>query len=79
MSIVKSMLSALFGAAIKSGHIRSIDDPITQYAPQLAGRAYDEVTVRNLLQIVWSALPKPTGKAVVRDYDVFAAVSAALR
>jgi hypothetical protein len=24
------------GAAIKSGHIRSIDDPITQYAPQLA-------------------------------------------
>ena len=33
MSIVKSMLSALFGAAIKSGHIRSIDDPITRYAP----------------------------------------------
>ena len=51
MSIVKSMLSALFGAAIKSGHIRSIDDPITQYAPQLAGGAYDEVTVRNLLQM----------------------------
>ena len=34
-----------------SGHIRSIDDPITQYAPQLAGGAYDEVTVRNLLQM----------------------------
>ena len=51
MSIVKSMLSALFGAAIKSGHIRDIDDPTTQYAPQLSGSAYDGVTVRNLLQM----------------------------
>ncbi|HMF10588.1 MAG TPA: serine hydrolase, partial [Thermoanaerobaculia bacterium] len=28
---------------------------------------------------VWSALPKPTGKATVRDNDFFAAVSHALR
>jgi CubicO group peptidase (beta-lactamase class C family) len=29
--------------------------------------------------VVWSALPKPTGRATVRDNDVFAAVSQALR
>jgi CubicO group peptidase (beta-lactamase class C family) len=29
--------------------------------------------------VVWSALPKPTGKATVRDDDFFAAVSQALR
>ena len=29
--------------------------------------------------VVWSALPKPTGRATVRDNDFFAAVSRALR
>ena len=29
--------------------------------------------------VVWSALPKPTGRATVRDNDFFAAVSQALR
>jgi hypothetical protein len=34
---------------------------------------------QNLVIAVWSALPNPTGKAVVRDYDFFAAVSETLR
>lgn len=51
MSVVKSMTATLIGAAIKDGYIRSIDDPVTQYLPQLAGSAYDGVTVRNLLQM----------------------------
>ena len=51
MSVVKSILSALVGAAIQDSHIASIDDPVTTYLPQLEGSAYDGVTVRNALQM----------------------------
>jgi CubicO group peptidase (beta-lactamase class C family) len=51
MSIVKSVTAALIGAAIKDGHIRGIDDPITRYLAQLAGSAYEGVSVRHLLQM----------------------------
>jgi CubicO group peptidase (beta-lactamase class C family) len=51
MSMVKSMSSTLVGVAIKDGYIQSIDDPITNYLPALAGSAYEGVTVRNLLQM----------------------------
>jgi CubicO group peptidase (beta-lactamase class C family) len=51
MSMVKSMTASLIGAAIQDGHIKSLEDPITHYLPQLTGSAYDGVTVRNLLQM----------------------------
>jgi CubicO group peptidase (beta-lactamase class C family) len=51
MSVVKSITSTLVGAAIKDGHIQSIDDPVTKYLPTLAGSAYEGVTIRNLLQM----------------------------
>lgn len=51
MSVVKSITATLIGAAIKDGHIKSIDDPVTKYLPELAGSAYDGVSVRNLLQM----------------------------
>ena len=51
MSIVKSITATLIGAAVKDGHIRSIDDPLTRYLPQLSGSAYEGVSVRNLLQM----------------------------
>lgn len=51
MSVVKSITATLIGAAIKDGHIKSIDDPIINYLPQLKGSAYDGVSVRNLLQM----------------------------
>ncbi|MEO8052971.1 MAG: serine hydrolase [Acidobacteriota bacterium] len=51
MSMVKSITSTLIGAALKDGHIKSLDDPITAYLPQLSGSAYEQVTVRNLLQM----------------------------
>jgi CubicO group peptidase (beta-lactamase class C family) len=50
-SVVKSMTGALIGAAIKQGHIRSLDDPVTRYLPQLAGSGYEGTTVRNLVQM----------------------------
>ena len=48
-SVAKSVTSTLIGAAIKDGYIRSLDDPVTHYIPELAGSAYDGVSVRNLL------------------------------
>jgi CubicO group peptidase (beta-lactamase class C family) len=51
MSVVKSISAMLVGAAIRDGHIASIDDPVTDYLPLLRGSAYDGVSVRNLLQM----------------------------
>ncbi len=47
-SVAKSFTSTLLGAAIKDGYITSLDDPVTQYIPALAGSAYDGVSVRQL-------------------------------
>lgn len=46
-SVAKSFTSTLLGAAVKDGLI-SMDDPVTQYIPGLAGSAYEGVTVRQL-------------------------------
>ncbi len=48
-SVTKSITSTLVGAAIKDGKIKSIDDQVTSYIPELKGSAYDGVSVRNLL------------------------------
>ncbi|GGO59545.1 hypothetical protein SAMN05444398_109154 [Roseovarius pacificus] len=50
-SMAKSYLSALFGILLDEGAIGSIDVPVTEYAPQLAGSAYDGATIRNVLQM----------------------------
>jgi len=47
-SVAKSFTSTLLGAAIRDGFIKSLDDPVTQYIPGLAGSAYEGVTVRQL-------------------------------
>ncbi|HEV2363673.1 MAG TPA: serine hydrolase [Caulobacteraceae bacterium] len=48
-SVAKSVTSTLIGAAIKDGYIKSLDDPVTRYIPQLAGSAYDVVSIRDLI------------------------------
>ena len=48
-SVAKSFTSTLVGAAIRDGYIRSVDDPVTRYIPELAGSGYDGVTVAQLL------------------------------
>lgn len=50
-SIAKSYLSALFGTLVADGTIGSLDDPVTKYAPQLIGSAYDEASIRNVLNM----------------------------
>ncbi len=48
-SMAKSITSVLAGAAVKDGSIKSLDDPVTRYLPELQGGGYDGVTVRQLL------------------------------
>ena len=51
MSVVKSITATLVGAAIKDGHIKSIDDEVTEYVAELKGSAYEGVSVKQLLQM----------------------------
>jgi CubicO group peptidase (beta-lactamase class C family) len=48
-SVAKSFTSTLVGAAVKDGFIKSLDDKVTVYIPDLKGSAYDDVSVRQLL------------------------------
>lgn len=48
-SVAKSLTSTMVGAAIKDGHIKSLDDKVTQYIPEMKGSAYDDVTIAQLL------------------------------
>lgn len=50
-SVGKSFISALVGIAVHEGKIKSIDDQITAYAPELEGSGYDGVTIKNALQM----------------------------
>jgi hypothetical protein len=40
-SVAKSFVSALVGIAIQEGHIGSVDDPVTEYIPELEGQGMD--------------------------------------
>jgi len=50
-STAKSFVSTLVGIAIEEGSIRSIEDPVTDYLPELAVRdpRFDRITLRDLL------------------------------
>ncbi len=48
-SVAKSLTSTLVGAAIRDRFITSVADPVTRYIPELAGSAYDGVSVEQLL------------------------------
>jgi len=50
-SVAKSFTSALIGIAIQEGFIHSVNDPITEYLPELAERdaRFRDITIRDLL------------------------------
>lgn len=48
-SVAKSFTSTLVGAAIRDGAIKSLEDKVSQYIPDLRGSAYDNVSIRQLL------------------------------
>ncbi|PVX31560.1 6-aminohexanoate hydrolase [Sphingomonas pokkalii] len=50
-SMTKSITSLLVGCALADGKIKSIEDPITAYLPELKGGGYDGVTIRQILEM----------------------------
>lgn len=51
-SMAKSYTSALIGAAIADGHIKSVEEPITNYLTELKNKmGFDQVTIKHLLQM----------------------------
>ncbi|MET8427687.1 serine hydrolase [Nocardia sp. NPDC004860] len=51
MSVAKSFISALVGIALEEGHIKSIEEPISDYVPVQPGSAYDGVSIKDVLQM----------------------------
>lgn len=50
-SMAKSVVSAMLGIALEEGHIRSIEDLVTDYAPELVGTGYEGVRIKDALQM----------------------------
>lgn len=50
-SMAKSVTSILIGCAIDEGLIKSIEEPITNYIPELKKNGFDKVTIKHLLQM----------------------------
>jgi CubicO group peptidase (beta-lactamase class C family) len=50
-SVAKSFLSTMVALAMKDGLIKSLDDTAEQYVPELKGKPYGPVTIRQLLQM----------------------------
>ncbi|WP_229794067.1 serine hydrolase domain-containing protein [Arenicella chitinivorans] len=55
MSMAKSISTTLVGVAIKQGYIKSVNDPLTDYLPELVNSTYDKVTIEQLLQMTSGA------------------------
>lgn len=69
MSVAKSAVSAMIGAALAEGRIASIADPVTRYLPELAGSAYDGVAIKDILQM--SSGARWTEDYADRTSDIF--------
>ncbi|WP_213804709.1 serine hydrolase [Granulicella sp. dw_53] len=48
-SVTKAATDTLVGVALRAGSIRSLEDDVTVYLPEMRGSAYDGVTVRQLM------------------------------
>ncbi len=50
-SVAKSYVATLVGLALDQGLIDSLDDPVSNYLPELAGSGYDRATIRDVLRM----------------------------
>ncbi|HTN68097.1 MAG TPA: serine hydrolase [Dysgonamonadaceae bacterium] len=50
-SVAKSYISALFGIAMEEGFIKSVNQTVDEYLPELKGSGYDGVTIKDVLQM----------------------------
>ena len=51
MSVAKSFVSAMIGIAVADGAIRSIEEPVSDYLPELRSSAFDGVRIKDVLQM----------------------------
>lgn len=63
-SMAKSVISALMGIAVEEGDIKSIEEPVELYAPELKGSSYEGVRIKDVLQM-------STGVKFNEDYGDF--------
>lgn len=72
-STAKSMTSTLAGAALHDGSLRSLDDTVETYLPQMKGSAYEGVSVRNVLRmasgVAWDEQYDPNGKSDIVSFS----------
>lgn len=61
-SVAKSFTSALVGIAVSEGHIKSIEEPISDYVPVKPGSGYDGVSIKAVLQM-------SSGTRFTEDYN----------
>ncbi len=61
-SMGKSFVSTLVAFAVADGKIKSIDDPILGYLPELKGSAYETATIKQVLQMA-------TGTSYTEEYE----------
>lgn len=50
-SVAKSFTSTLVGLALSDGKIKSIDEPVTNYLPELKGSGYNGVPIKDILEM----------------------------
>jgi CubicO group peptidase (beta-lactamase class C family) len=75
-SVAKSFVSTLVGIALDEGVIDSVEDPVTEYLPELAARdpRFEQITLRHLLTMTSGlryeeqALPLPWGDDIETYY-----------
>lgn len=50
-SVTEALFSALMGIAIDEGNVRSLEQPVTDYVPELTSRGFARVKLKHLLQM----------------------------
>jgi CubicO group peptidase (beta-lactamase class C family) len=50
-SMAKSIVSTLVGCAIADGYIRSVEQPVTDFVPEMKAHGWDRVTLEHVLQM----------------------------
>lgn len=71
-SVSKSVLATLVGMAVDDGRIASIDQPVTDFVPELADRGFAAVTLRHLADMTsgmdYAESDNPFGLHVLMNY-----------
>lgn len=73
-SMAKTIVALAVGAALESGHIRSLDDTADTYEPRLVGTLYGQTSIINLMRMASGAkfVEDYSGKDDLRRFNVAA-------